>query len=118
MVQISDVHHVSLIVGDLAVAEAFYVDVLGLERLPRPDFGIEGAWLGAGDRQVHLVVLGDAPEDKGQHFAFRVDDLDAAIAHLTEHGITTSDVFDTPVGRQVAFHDPFGNGLELNQPND
>jgi catechol 2,3-dioxygenase-like lactoylglutathione lyase family enzyme len=114
---ISDLHHVSINVDDLAAAEYFYVDILGLERLPRPDFGIGGLWLGAGERQVHLIELPAVPDDLGQHFAFRVSDLDATIAHLKAHGIATDDVFESPVGRQVALHDPCGNRVELNQPN-
>lgn len=113
---ISDVHHVSINVDDLAAAEHFYLDVLGLERLPRPDFGFGGAWLAVGSSQIHLIETGTVPDDHGQHFALRVTDLDGAVAHLAAHGIEVSDVFETEFSRQVALHDPCGNGVELNEP--
>ncbi len=36
------VNHVSFPVRDLAAALGFYRDLLGLETIPRPDFGIDG----------------------------------------------------------------------------
>ena len=52
------VHHVSLNVSDTEVAGRFYTEVLGLEVLPRPDFGFPGAWLYAGEHAfVHLVGI-------------------------------------------------------------
>jgi glyoxylase I family protein len=115
---IADLHHVSINVDNLAVALPFYTDLLGLELLPRPELGIAGAWLGAGaaGRQVHLIETPRVPNDVGQHFAFRVTDLDAAIASLATHGVKVSGVFETAVSRQVAFHDPCGNRLEFNEP--
>jgi catechol 2,3-dioxygenase-like lactoylglutathione lyase family enzyme len=113
---ISDIHHVSINVDDLAAAEHFYTEILGIPKLPRPDLGIGGAWLGVGSSQIHLIELDTVPDDLGQHFALRVDDIDSAIAHLQKHGIEVSDIFETPVSRQVALHDPCGNGVELNQP--
>ena len=113
---IADLHHVSINVNDLAAAEAFYIDVLGLRRLPRPELGIAGAWLAVGERQVHLIETPKVPDDVGQHFAFRVTDLDAMIADLSAHGVRVSSVFETAVSRQVSFRDPCGNRLELNEP--
>jgi catechol 2,3-dioxygenase-like lactoylglutathione lyase family enzyme len=113
---IADLHHVSINVDDLAVAQPFYTDVLGLTLLPRPDLGIAGAWLAAGDRQVHLIETPRVPADVGQHFAFRVTDLDGTIAALEAKGVKVSGVFETEVSRQVAFHDPCGNRLEFNEP--
>ena len=113
---ISDVHHVSINVDDLAAAKHFYLEILGLEELPRPDFGFPGTWIAAGDRQIHLIQSESVPQDHGQHFALRVADLDAAIAHLADHGIEVEDVLETDVSWQVALHDPCGNRVELNQP--
>jgi catechol 2,3-dioxygenase-like lactoylglutathione lyase family enzyme len=48
------VHHVSINVDDVDKALDFYVGTLGLVPRPdRPDFGFPGAWLNAGDQQVH-----------------------------------------------------------------
>ena len=46
--------HVSFAVRDLERAMRFYRDLLGLEPIPRPDFGFPGAWLAAGDAQGGL----------------------------------------------------------------
>ncbi len=76
------VHHVSITVTDVDTAFAFYTDVLGLvARHDRPDFGFGGAWLDAGAQQLHLVE-GWPPEDRGQHFALRVADLDDTVCEL------------------------------------
>jgi catechol 2,3-dioxygenase-like lactoylglutathione lyase family enzyme len=111
------VHHVSLNVDDAEVAGRFYEDVLGLTRIERPDFGFPGVWLSAGAVQVHLIeVIGHAAPE-GQHFAFRVDDVDAVQARLVELGVDASTPFSTPgAGRQSFLHDPAGNLIELNQP--
>lgn len=117
---VRDLHHVSINVADVERSTAFYVDVLGMEPLPRPDFGFAGAWLGfGGGRQVHLIEAA-VPEDRGQHFAFQVDDIDAAVAALRASGTDVRG--PVPVGdtsaRQAFFHDPDGNRLELNEPAD
>jgi catechol 2,3-dioxygenase-like lactoylglutathione lyase family enzyme len=115
---VRDLHHVSINVRDVERAAAFYEGVLGMERLPRPDFGFAGAWLAVGGgRQVHLIEA-DVPADLGQHFAFEVDDIDAAVEQLRARGLTVRG--PVPVGdsaaRQAFLHDPDGNRLELNQP--
>ena len=112
------VHHVGLNVKDLKACRRFYVDVLGLEVLPRPDFGFPGAWLQSGNQQIHLLQQAEFQDPlAGQHFAFEVADLDAAIEELRGLGVQVSDAFDIPdVGRQAFLHDPDGNGIELNQP--
>ena len=111
------VHHVSLNVDDLDACMHFYVDVLGLEVLPRPDFGFPGAWLGAGAQQIHLMEMADHEAPQGQHFAFRVRDLDEATRELRDAGIEVSKAFEIPgVGRQAFLHDPAGNMIELNEP--
>ena len=112
------VHHVGINVKNLEACRAFYVDVLGLETLPRPDFGFPGAWLQAGKQQIHLLQQAEFRDPSpGQHFAFQVADLDAAIDELRSREIQVSDPFEIPdVGRQAFLRDPDGNGIELNQP--
>ena len=109
------VHHVSINVDDVDAARAFYVDVLGLTpRSDRPDFGFAGAWLDAGAQQVHLIGA-PAPDDRGQHFALQVADLDATIAELRAAGTQVSDASPVGTGRQAFLHDPSGNLVELHQ---
>ncbi|MDO8361729.1 MAG: VOC family protein [Actinomycetota bacterium] len=110
------VHHVSINVADTAAAVEFYTSVLGLSvRDDRPDFGFAGAWLNLAGQQVHLLELA-MPEDRGQHFAIEVADLDAAVAEICAKGVTVSDPKPVGSGRQAFLRDPSGNLVELNQP--
>lgn len=111
------IHHVSIMTPDVESARRFYLEDLGLtERTDRPDFGIGGAWLDCGEQQVHLVE-GAVPTEAGQHFAVRVDDLDAVVAELRAKGHDVREPFHTGVGRQTTVRDPAGNVVELNQPD-
>ncbi len=111
------VHHVSINVDDVEKAGPFYLEVLGMERLPRPDFGFPGLWLQCGGQQIHLIQVENHVAPDGQHFALCVDDIDAARRDLCAKGVVVSDVIDSPgAGRQAFFRDPAGNLIELNQP--
>ena len=111
------VHHVSLNVSDVEEAGSFYVDLLGLEVLPRPDFGFPGMWLRSEGQEIHLMQVEDHTAPKGQHFAFLVDDLSGTIEELRSKGVKVSDPMQLPTGAQQAFlKDPSGNMLEINQP--
>jgi glyoxylase I family protein len=115
--KLSGVHHVSLNVDDAEKTGRFYIDVLGLEVLPRPDLGFPGYWLRAGEQEIHLIQVKDHRVPGGEHFAFRVDDVDAVCAELEERGVKVSQPMNLPgAGRQAFFRDPSGNLLELNQP--
>jgi glyoxylase I family protein len=108
-------HHVSINVNDMDEARRFYVDVLGArERSDRPDFGFGGAWLDVGDQQIHLIEA-PVPDDRGQHLALLVDDLDDTITELRSDGIKVSDPAPVGSGRQAFTHDPSGNLVELHQ---
>jgi len=110
------VHHVSINVDDVPSAVAFYTDVLGLTRRDdRPDFGFDGAWLNAGEQQLHLIA-GAVPNGVGQHFALRVADLDATITELRDRGVAAGDAMPVGTGRQAFVTDPSGNLVELHQP--
>ena len=109
-------HHVSINVNDVPAARDFYVRVLGLtERPDRPDFSFDGAWLDAGDQQVHLIEA-DVPPPLGQHFALAVTNLDAAVADLRALGVPVTDPVPVGLGRQAFVSDPAGNRVELQEP--
>ncbi len=109
------IHHVAINVSNLDEALEFYEGVLGfVARADRPEFGFPGAWLDAGNEQLHLIEA-EAPPNVGQHFAVRVEDLDAVIAELRAGGLRPSD--PSPVGssRQAFISDPSGNVVELHE---
>ncbi|MEW6271932.1 MAG: VOC family protein [Thermodesulfobacteriota bacterium] len=117
------VNHISFPVRDLSRALEFYRDVLGLETIPRPDFGIDGAWLSAGNAQVHLIVTPagvevDRPPPSlsplASHAAFAIEDYAATLADLQRRGL---DVLATsPEVGQMWVCDPDGHVIELIDP--
>lgn len=119
MLTIRGVYEVAIRVRELARAEAFYRNVLGLDVGVRDD---KRNWLflrAGGD--AGMIVL---QEDKGdwptQHFAFTVDEVDMkdAATTLREHGV----VVKGPVYHEwvpawsLYFSDPDGHELELLAP--
>jgi catechol 2,3-dioxygenase-like lactoylglutathione lyase family enzyme len=117
--ELGTVHHVSINVADVEGTAPFYTDVLGMEVLDRPDFGFNGRWLRtSGGAEVHLIEVENWEPPKGQHWAFRVDDINATVAKLREKGVKVRDPKPLPgtSAKQTFFFDPAGNMIELNQP--
>jgi catechol 2,3-dioxygenase-like lactoylglutathione lyase family enzyme len=114
------VDHINIGTDRLEETIAFFRDALGLEVGWRPDFPFGGAWLYAGDGAVvHLVEL-EAPKHPSSeaaldHFAFSIDDYEAARARLEANGVRhrAVDIADTPI-RQIFLRDPNGVNIELN----
>lgn len=107
----------SINVDDVDAALEFYVGVLGLTvRTDRPDFSFGGAWLDAGDQQVHLIEA-KVPPNEGQHFAVAVDDLRAAADELRGRGLEVTEPVPSGTSLQSFVVDPAGNRVELHQPN-
>ena len=123
--------HCGLIVADLDRSRRFYGEALGLEEVARPhNFVFEGTWFQVGDGQLHLLVETDTTSIAGvpdpgpsasvglaNHIALEVDDLDAALARLDEHGVP---LIGGPLPRgdgydQVFMRDPDGYVIELFQ---
>jgi catechol 2,3-dioxygenase-like lactoylglutathione lyase family enzyme len=117
--ELGTVHHVSINVPNVAEVAPFYTDILGMEELPRPDFGFPGRWLRtAAGAEVHLIEVEDWVPPKGQHWAFKVDDIDATVRELSDAGVRIKDARAIPGtgARQTFFFDPAGNMIEINQP--
>jgi catechol 2,3-dioxygenase-like lactoylglutathione lyase family enzyme len=111
------VQHVSLSVVDVAEALTFYSDVVGFDVLPRPDFGVAGAWLVTGNGvQIHLIEDPDFEAPAGPHFALETTDIDSEVTRLRARGVDVGDAFELNGVQQAFFYDPSGNQIELNQP--
>ena len=115
--------HVNIVVTDIDAADEFYGGKLGLQRLPRPDFGgFGGRWFRLGSSQLHLSVVDEMPDwNRGApHFAMYIprEDYQATVEKLMAAGVEftspprTREDFGVPV--QAAFcRDPDGNLIEL-----
>lgn len=110
--------HVNIRTAQLGVMTRFYEAVLGLAAGPRPPFSFGGAWLYLGEKAVvHLVETGSPPKgaDPGlEHFAFRASGYAEFIDRLKAHEVAYRLATVPESGlRQVHFHDPDGNHIEV-----
>jgi catechol 2,3-dioxygenase-like lactoylglutathione lyase family enzyme len=69
------INHVSVNARNLEQSIAFYVELLGAERLPTPNFGVPVQWLALGRTQLHLFER-DVEPTSHHHFGVTVDDLE------------------------------------------
>ena len=123
MIEVQQIHHVSLAVTDIERAKRFYREILCLEEIDRPNFGFPGAWYQIGNQQLHLIVYLEAKTLRGTnelssregHFAFRVKSYDETLRWLKEKGV---EIYENPTSKsgfaQIFVADPDGNLIELN----
>ncbi|MBB1361277.1 VOC family protein [Shewanella sp. SR44-4] len=125
---LNGIHHVAIICADYPRSKAFYTQVLGLKviaehyREARDSYKLDLA-LPDGS-QIELFSFNGAPprpsypEAQGlRHLAFKVDDIDAVVAHLQQNQISVEPIrIDEYTGKQYTFFsDPDGLPLELYQ---
>ena len=120
-------HHVAVICSDEAKALDFYVNQLGFAVEKEAWRETQQDWLRMlrlGDTVIELFIKADAParptepEALGlRHLAFRVSDIEAAVAWLHARGIETEPIREDPYngGRLAFFRDPDGLPLELHE---
>jgi catechol 2,3-dioxygenase-like lactoylglutathione lyase family enzyme len=99
-------------------ARAFYRGVLGLEEIEKPEpLRNAGFWLKVGSGQLHLGPEEGFRPGKRAHPGLQVDDIDALAARCAAAGYEAQwDDRYTGV-RRFYLHDPFGNRLEILQPD-
>ena len=101
-------------VTDVPRAAAFYAHVVGLKKhgLDLPywvEFEIAGGTFGIGN----FEQCGKA--GTAQSLSLEIDDLAAFRSVLQEHGIASSEPFETPICSISGFTDPDGNTIWLHQ---
>jgi lactoylglutathione lyase len=119
--RIGQLNHVAIYVTDVGRSIRFYGEVLRLEPLPRPAFNFPGAWFRLGlDQELHLIGDRGTPflrTNENNHFALRVDDLDAWEIHLQKVGANARPRKQRPDGAwQVFLKDPDDHVIELFTP--
>jgi methylmalonyl-CoA/ethylmalonyl-CoA epimerase len=119
------IDHLGIAVNSIAEGQNFWTDVLGLQLEGTETVEaqkVTTAFLPVGESEVELLesTTADGPvakyiEKKGpglQHIAFRVDDIEAALAELKEKGIKLID--EKPRhgagGAKIAFLHPKATG--------
>lgn len=126
-IRVKTLDHVTLVVQDLEQSRRFYCDLLGMQEIERPGFSFDGKWFQAGATQIHLILehdeSGPAGEDRAaqkkssrnHHFAFEVQDAEAAATVLERRGAAiVSGLKTRPDGAvQVFVNDPDGYVVEL-----
>ena len=116
------INHVSIPAVDVERLSRFYEDVLGLERLPAPNFGFPVAWLKLGPLQLHLYQVAERPPHSNQHLGIEVDDFEAMFLRLRERGALEQGrfggLFVLASGQvQLYFRDPEDNLIEIDHPD-
>lgn len=120
-------HHIAVIASSWEKAKEFYINKLGFELIRevyRPERDDYLRMLRQGDTVIELFIMPDNPERvtnpeaKGlRHLAFRVEDIEPAVAWLNSMGIETESVREDKIngGRFTFFKDPDGLPLELHE---
>jgi catechol 2,3-dioxygenase-like lactoylglutathione lyase family enzyme len=115
-------HHVQLAMpaGCEAMARHFYAGLLGLSEVGKPhNLAYRGGcWFEAGPVRIHLGVEADFRPARKAHPALLVSDLAKLASALQAAGHPIRR--DEPLAGFDRFHvdDPFGNRIELMQPDD
>ncbi|MEO1055337.1 MAG: VOC family protein [Actinomycetota bacterium] len=100
-------------------AVAFYEGVLGIPRVPKPEHLARrgGCWFERGALKVHLGIDAEFRSATKAHPAFIVNDVRELARRASEAGYVVRD--DEPLAgyERVYVDDPFGNRIELMEPN-
>ncbi|MGB0748910.1 MAG: VOC family protein [Magnetospiraceae bacterium] len=123
---IGGLDHVAINTEKPEATKRFYCEILGLETLPRPDFGIHGYWLGRSENGqmapfIHLVSHADQRSDYSEtrrtvdHVALKTKGFTAICACLDRAGLPWyGSIIDSIGIWQIKVYDPNGVLLELN----
>ena len=115
-------HHIQLAMprGEEPAARRFYGSLLGLEVVAKPENLAKrgGVWFESKCRtvQVHLGVEAGFRPAKKAHPAFVVEDLEALVKRLEDRGAEVTRDEPLPGFDRVYVEDPFGNRIELLEP--
>lgn len=97
MIKVKQVAHVCIYAKDVDETRAFYTDVLGMDTAFNftRDGRIFGFYMNAGGR-THIEVFENTGAEYGAknqitHLCLEVENMDAAIAHITGQGVEASE---------------------------
>jgi catechol 2,3-dioxygenase-like lactoylglutathione lyase family enzyme len=114
------INHVSINARDLQESVDFYVDLVGAEPIPTPNFGTPVQWLALGRTQLHLFER-DLQPTSHHHLGITVDDLEPAYRAAQRRGAFDDRAFRNHLVQlpgdvvQLYVRDPAGNLVEIDQ---
>jgi catechol 2,3-dioxygenase-like lactoylglutathione lyase family enzyme len=120
--RVKRIDHVQLAMpaGGEERARAFYGHALGIEEVPKPANLARrgGCWFERGDLKIHLGVEADFRPARKAHPALLVEDLPRLQKKLEELRYAVQG--DEPLEgyHRIYVDDPFGNRIELMEPNE
>ena len=114
----SRINHVSINARDLGESVDFYVDLLGAEPIPTPNFGLPVQWLALGRTQLHLFER-DVQPPSHHHLGITVGDLEPVYRAAARRDAFDREAFGHHLVElpgdvvQLYVRDPAGNLVEL-----
>jgi catechol 2,3-dioxygenase-like lactoylglutathione lyase family enzyme len=112
-------HHVQVSgpVGCEDQLRAFYVGVLGMTELPKPEAlrARGGAWFRAGAAELHVGIEAEFAPARKAHPGLAVADVEALAATVAQAGAPVTWDENSPGLRRFHTTDPVGNRLEFQQ---
>jgi glyoxylase I family protein len=118
--KVKGVHHISFRVDDLDASMHFYSRTLGFQPIERPGLGFRGAWLKAGDVELHLLEVpgsgatGTNPSEPtalANHLGLSVDGLGPVRSYFEQQSAPVYVRSECP--SQLWVQDPDGNVVEF-----
>lgn len=126
---LSQMHHIAIIVSDYEKSREFYVEKLGFPVIRenyRPDRGDWKLDLKFGDAELEIFSRPTAPQRPGwpgqearglRHLAFRVENIEQVVEELAQKGILCEPIRldEFTQEKMTFFKDPDGLPLELHE---
>lgn len=126
---LSQMHHIAIIVSDYEKSREFYVEKLGFPVIRenyRPDRGDWKLDLKFGDAELEIFSRPTAPQRPGwpgqearglRHLAFRVENIEQVVKELAQKGILCEPIRldECTQEKMTFFKDPDGLPLELHE---
>ena len=116
------INHVSINARDLETSTRFYVELLGAEPLPTPNFGLPVRWLALGQSQLHLFERELTPTSH-HHLGITVENLEPVYRAAERWDAFDDEAFSNRLVElpgdivQLDLRDPAGNLVEIDWPD-
>ncbi len=115
--EVSGIHHASVVVTDPDRARKFYSEILGFQEIPRPSTFSQDPmgviWFVLGEQHLHLIPQKSADPKSPRHFAIQVNDAKAARNFCRAKRLPIRETTKIPGADRFFISDPDENSIEL-----